>query len=835
MKRLCCGIFLLGMLGAGLAQEGVLPSKEETRAFDYAKRAFQDKLYDVAAKRLDDFLRVYPKSASKKDALWLKGQTWYFREKYEEALKCFRDSYKEEKNPKALLWEAETQSALKHWKEAEALYQKWINEYSQGELLPQARLGLSQVFFYQEKKDLALSLLKELQALGVKDPTGQKAILLQGKILLAEHQVTSARELLASLSAQNLSAPILFEVLYWTAEAYRQENQFDQALKFYKRITGDQRASPRELLALAWLGTGEAQGGLKKWDHAAESFEKAFQISGDSHVVQIAAKRFLDCHRQNKSLSSGAIALREFAQKTGRVEAFYSIGQAFHEAGNHDAALAELESVAKSYPASEWAGESIFLMGTILTKTGETEAAIKMFQKLVEENEHSARLRDAQLRLAELYFGARKFSEAAELYEKIAANKENDASLEQILYNAMLSFSHAKRIDEFLKTEKTLQTAFPKSKFLAGVLIEKARLYQEIGDGKKAREALESFINQNPMSEILPQALFMLSSSLYRDVDYASSAEQFRRLETQYPASELFVEARYYRIQAEWRAGKISVDQAREQYTRLLAEYPQHAMTSLIAFQVAQCYYEQKNFGDAEKAFEQFAETYPKHELADDAWYYAGRSFMGLSQFDAAIGIFEKIADDSALKTDARLAEVDCYRLLGKFDAALKIANSLLPENNGHAELNATQVEALLKKANILFAMAGENSKLYEQSLQSADGVLKTQTANIAQRNEAGFIKGKSLEKLNRPEEALLVYLDVLYGKLLPQLEASSQPEYRWFTRCGIEAAQMKENSKDIRGAIAVYRILEKISGPNREEFSQKIKDLRTRYFIWED
>lgn len=835
MRRFCCVILLFGVVCVGWSQDEVKPSKEEEKAFNYAKRAFQDNLYDVAARRLDKFLEDYPKSVSKKDALWLKGQAFYFQENYKDALKCFRDSYAAEKNPKALLWEGETLAALENWKEAGDIYQKMIASYPQDESLPTARLGLSSVFFHQGKNELALGLLKELHALKTEDQIRQKAVLLQGKILLAEDKEKEARELLESLIEQKPSSKILFEALYWTAEAYLHEEKFDQAIKFYNRVTSDHRASPRELVALAWLGTGKAQEGLKKWDYAAGAFEKAFRLSEDSKTIQIAAKRFLDAHRQNKSLSSGAIELREFAQKNNKVEIFYSIGQVFYEAGNNDAALAELEGLVKSYPDSEWAVEANYLMGTILKSAGEVDAAIKAFQKLVEKNKNPQRTKDAQLQLAELYFKAKQFSKAAELYEKIAGGNENDPAVEQVLYNALLSFSRAKQMDEFLKTEKALEKTFPKSEFLSKALIEKARLYQEVGESKKAREALTSFVNLNPTSPVLPQALFMLGSLYYRDVDYKAAAEQFRRLAAQYPASELFVQARYYRIQSDWRSGKISVDEAREEFERLLEEYPKDEMSPLIAFQIAQCHYEKQNLGEAEKGFQQFAETYPQNALVDDALYYAGKSLMGLSQFDAAIAVFEKIKDSAPLKMEARLAEVDCYRLLGKFDAALKVVNSLLPEKIDQAELSDSQVEALLRKSNILFAMAGEDPKLYKQALQSAEGVLKSKEAHVAQKNEAGFIKGKSLEKLNRSEEALKTYLDVLYGKLLTQLEVSSQPEYRWFTRCGVEAAQMKENSKDIKGAIAIYRILERGAGPNREEFSQKIKDLRTRYFIWED
>ena len=52
-------------------KSGQKPAAEEKSALDYAKRAFQDKLYDVAAEKLEQFLRAYPQSASLNEVSWL--------------------------------------------------------------------------------------------------------------------------------------------------------------------------------------------------------------------------------------------------------------------------------------------------------------------------------------------------------------------------------------------------------------------------------------------------------------------------------------------------------------------------------------------------------------------------------------------------------------------------------------------------------------------------------------------------------------------------------------------------------------------------------------------
>jgi len=78
--------------------------------------------------------------------------------------------------------------------------------------------------------------------------------------------------------------------------------------------------------------------------------------------------------------------------------------------------------------------------------------------------------------------------------------------------------------------------------------------------------------------------------------------------------------------------------------------------------------------------------------------------------------------------------------------------------------------------------------------------------------------------------------MEVVYGQLLPEesTQLASQPEFHWFIKSGLAAANIKENQGDIRGAVEIYRILERIGEPSRNEFRRKIEDLKNEYFLYE-
>ncbi|MES2309841.1 MAG: hypothetical protein V4507_13375, partial [Verrucomicrobiota bacterium] len=78
--------------------------------------------------------------------------------------------------------------------------------------------------------------------------------------------------------------------------------------------------------------------------------------------------------------------------------------------------------------------------------------------------------------------------------------------------------------------------------------------------------------------------------------------------------------------------------------------------------------------------------------------------------------------------------------------------------------------------------------------------MIQTKSAKIQQWNEAGFKKGKSLQKLNRQDDAISTYLDLLNGRL-NESSTEEVPEYLWRIKGGLEAADMKQTVVSLRSA----------------------------------
>ncbi|NJK91466.1 MAG: hypothetical protein HC904_06345 [Blastochloris sp.] len=66
-------------------------------------------------------------------------------------------------------------------------------------------------------------------------------------------------------------------------------------------------------------------------------------------------------------------------------------------------------------------------------------------------------------------------------------------------------------------------------------------------------------------------------------------------------------------------------------------------------------------------------------------------------------------------------------------------------------------------------------------------------------------------------------------------MNQGQNPEFFWFIRSGVAAAAMREDKGDFRGAVEIYRILERLGDPNRDEFRKRIEDLKSKNFLYEE
>jgi len=830
MKRLLIFLFFPSLLVAA-------PS-EQPKELRTAEEMIQDGLGRDAATRIRAWLQKN-NGTPQPFAQVLLAEALLMDRRPEEALNELPKSSTPEWDNRIRFTRASALNELGRWNEATPIWKELKAKGNNEALTAKATYGLATALLNENESATGLLELKELLK-DRKNPVNHAARLLLIKTLLSDGKIEEAEKELSSFP-EDAPAPIKAEARYWTAEVALSRGKSDEAREQFRKILETKEGTSADLIARIWIAIGKIERSRNKPADASNSLEKALDQNSEPETYLTAAREYLAAAQASQSLPTAALKLRdsvrdreEESEKRGRfAPALLLLGSATLAAGNAEAAAADLDQLIRTYPASPSIPSARLLLAQTLVKQGQESAAKEQLKTLLQIPKLDPTVfYQAQAAQAEILLKEGKAAEASAAWISAYQASTDPKLAEEALYNSALTASRGSDASTFLRLEQEFSQRFPDSSRRAALALERGRMLETQGDSTASRSALAEVSKLPGSNPLQAEATLRRASSLLRGGDYTGAIAAFSEFEKAFPNSPILPQALASGIEARLRSKEMTGAQARVEFTKILNRFPNSTLAPAITFQIAQTHYEERNHGEALTAFREMATKYPKDPLADNALYYAAQSALALGNPAEAIKLLRLIPENSPLRLDARLAEIDASRASGDYSGGLQIANSLLASRTPDQR---PWVEVTKRRLACEFALGANDRASLERAASTAASLIASPISDSAERNEAGFIRGKCLEQLGREEDALQAYLDVLYGRSGTQPAGVTQPEYLWFARAGAEAARIQESRRDFRGALAIYRILEKAGGPNQAAFARKIDDLRNRYFLWSE
>ena len=173
----------------------------------------------------------------------------------------------------------------------------------------------------------------------------------------------------------------------------------------------------------------------------------------------------------------------------------------------------------------------------------------------------------------------------------------------------------------------------------------------------------------------------------------------------------------------------------------------------------------------AQDAFQQLTTAYPNSAYADNAYFFAGRAAAAHQDYAAARALLEKVPGRLALQARRAALGGRVYQQQLNFAQACTLSDAVLATEKTGPRF----VEASLLKGQCLFELGTKDPANYRLALAAFDQILKGKEGTIAERNEAAVRSAKCLEKMGRTDDAMALYLDVLYGRVAGD-DAGSPP-----------------------------------------------------------
>jgi tetratricopeptide (TPR) repeat protein len=838
--------FLLSLLTAGALLLVLLPlraepSDDEKKALNTAEQSFKDGAFDLCNDRITALLKKYPKTELAAEAEVLQARALYQLGQSAAALAAFNlppDQVPEGLRADTLFWQAESLLDLGNWPEAEQKYRALLGlKDIAADRVDDANLGLAWALFKQGKEADALPFIQALIKNKEGSSAGWQAQLLLAKIELAKKQFKEAIAGLEALLAAQPEKGVAFETDYWLGETYAANGQPDKAVTAYETITGDPQAFPKSLVAQAWLGLGRAQHALQQNDQAMLAYEQTYQLTENETTRLDAFQSYLECARASGQLPEAVAHLQEFAKTSdpSAPAALFAIGSVLAEDREDDKAIGILESLLVAYPASPRVPAANDQLGQLYARTGKPDQAIKALNNCISTSPDPGLVRTVRSQLGYVLLKQTKdYAGAAAQFALISDGA--DPSAENASYNFLLAQAYLGKNDIFTKAEADFEKRFPKSPYLKAIALIQGQLLAGAGktdDAKAVYQKAVAMGGTGPDQEALLNALADLQ---YQTNDLEGTLATCKMIVDQFPADALAAAQRGVLVSYELK--KLTEDQVEQALVQLAQKYTNAPGAPEAYFRLGEFYFYRQDYVRAQDAFQQLIANYPNGADIDKAYYFAGQAAFAHQDYTAARALLEKVPDSSSFKPDARLWEGRVYQqqisgngTMLNFGHAITFYDSVLATEKAGPRF----VEASLLKGQCLFALGAQDPANYGLALAAFDQILKGKEGSIADRNEAAVRSAECLEKMGRTDEALALYLNVLYGRVAGDDSSSSTPpEFSWQFEAASQAGRIRESQKDWRGAIEVYRRAEQIGGAHAPYFHDLVNKLRRDNYIYE-
>jgi tetratricopeptide (TPR) repeat protein len=804
------------------------PTADEQKVLATAQQSYHDGAFNVVNDRIAAFIKKYPKSELLPQAEILQAQALYQLGRDDAAAAAFTLPIDQVPGPlqaDTLYWQAQALLDAQKWPQAEAKFRALLALRDLGGHAGDGDLGLAWAVFKQGREAEAIPIIEGLFQDRKHPGPAQQAELMLAKVQLAKSQFPQAIASLQALAATKPGAELGFQVNYWLGEAYAGNNQPDKAAAAYRLVTDVPEAFPKPLVAAANLGLGRAERALGQFDLAATAYEKAYELAENETARLDAFRAFLESGREAKQLPEAIATLQEFAKNHGdsAPAALFAIGLVLAEDGQEDKAIGTLESLLVAYSTSAWAPAANDQLGRLYARAGKADLAIKALQTCIDTSLDPALVRAARFELGRVLYDRGDFGNAAVQFA--ASSDGTDAAAEDASFNYLLTQAKLGKVDAFAKAQVDFAKRFPDSAYTKQVALAQGLLLAAQGKSVDAKAVLQKALGADVATPDEKALLRALADLQYETADPVDALLNYQKIVTLFPNDSL--EAAERAILISYEQKRVTEDQAESALGALTQKYGKTAEGAEAFFRLGEFYSFRQDYVKAQDAFQQLTTAYPQSDYADRAYFFAGQAAFQHQDYATARMLLEKVPDTSPFKPEARLWEGKTYQQQLDFAQAVSVLDTVLAtEKAGEAF-----IEASLLKGECLF-----EEKNYSGALDAFGAVLKSTDGTIAQRNQAATRSAKCLQELGKRDEAMAMYLNVLYGRLAGDDAANSPqpPEFSWQIEAGVQAGMMRESDKDFRGAIEIYKRLEQIGGAHQQEFHDLIDKIRRDNYIYE-
>jgi outer membrane protein assembly factor BamD (BamD/ComL family) len=728
-------------------------------------------------------------------------------------------------SPEATFLKGQAALHSRRWKEAQDAFSELATR--ENPWSDQAKLGLANAQKSLGEADAAIETLEPL--LRQSDPSAAKAALLAAEINLDRSDTAKAKELLSQFRPGSRAQQL--EKLCLEGEIALAENDVDMARRSFDEILSSPDGRTARIVSIAQLGKVKILILRQEYEEAETEIEKLIANDPRGPVLPELFENLFSiyAHETNPTKTDLVNWAAEDPKLSGPDRPAYAL---FYLArlqltqGLTIQAQTGLRDLIARFPNHPLAVEGALILGRQLLDAGDPDGSTRVLETQLDHVSNlSARQRfRLSYLLGEAYHRAGNISAARDLFLDLA--RKSDFDRDETLFNAAICSLEIGDETNFNQAFNELQKRSLPPGLLGDLVFTRGLLEAKTGKSS-ADETMRDFIKSFPEHPRKAQAQLVEAEIRLTEQppDIAASQEVLRHVSTadnpglQEQADRL----KFFVAASDPSQNVIALAALAKEY---LTKYPESSAKAEIRLKLGELYYRENDFPNAQTQFELVSEESPDSPLVETALFLAGeasRKSLSSSSLDRAITLFEEVYKlGGTLKFQARLEEALTMRQARQESEAIVLLDDLVAQNPPPD----IRFEAIDNKGEAQFTLAAKDPQIYEEAIKTFDRLLNEEGVPIEWKQHAYYQKGKCLEKLNRVDEALAAYYDVL------AVEGGSGDQL-WFFRAGFDAAQILENQRSWNSAAAIYDKLSNTRGPRSDEAKNRLTRLRLEHFLW--
>ncbi len=860
-------------------------SSAENRAFKAAEDFFAGTFYEKAEAEFADFVRKFPESSRRPEAVlfqaearlqqtnyggaiellwssisaagswadqyqfWL-GKAYFGRGNYLSAAEAFEKLVKDYPSSpwrlEAGIEQATALARLPDWPRVVELlqlpngvFQCAVRTNAASEWVFRGYLLFSEAQLAQQNYSAAEATLQPLAKLLLSPKSAWQWQYLLCRIQLAEGRVEEALQnttnllFLASSTAQ---PDLQGDSAAFRAAILERLGRQDEAIAAYRSNLAD--AIPAERQRQALLKITELSLAQNKTTNAIEMLGRFVGQFPQAASADLAW------------LTLGELSLREHLARmntNGFPNASTNASAATNYLGK---ALDAFTALTQNFPQSPFVGKGQLGLGWCFWLQEKMPESLKAFQAAVERLPLSVDQAYARFKLADAQFRLKDFAGAVTNYnaivEKFAALQEVKTNLfEPALYQALRASLAANDLAAATSALAKLLAWYPKSFVTGGAVLLTGQQISRQGDPAGAREMFLAFVKSAPDAPMRPEVELAIARTYEQEKKWPQAIQQYEdwlACFTNHPARP---RAEYFRAWANFQADNDT--NALTLFTNFVAQSPPNDFTQLAQWWVADYYLATGNPQKAEENYQLLYKStnWPPSRLTYQAQIMAGRAAVLRQGWKDAIGYFTNLTSDLNCPTDLwvqamfdygdTLMRQDSTNKLADYEEAIRVFSKICES----FPTNQLAARAWGEKANCLLQWA-RSSRDFEPAAKAFQEVLAAAGADVTARSMAKVglavvLEKQAQQKTGAEQSALLEsaldhYVDVFYGKTVLRGD-DDQPDLFWTKKAGLEAGRLAEALQRWSQALSVYQrltnLLPSVSATLESRIQNAEKNLR--------